>query len=523
MQALFDMGVLQYVKRISLPKDAHVLPSMFVYRIKCDEDGDPDKLKSRLCPLGNKQIAGLDYNETFASMGMPKALRVLLSIAAKYDLDLCHLDVPNAFVNADVDEDVYMRIPPPYDKGHEDEVFKIVKALYGLHQSGRNWWLLISKFLVQKLGFTACVSDPNMFTKVGKSGKKIYLFLFVDDMIGAYDRRTQQAEWDEIVAALVQEYRVTIKGEPKLLLGMRVQRDRKKRTIAIDLKQYVLDKLKKFQFDQCKPESTPEVALGAAGLADEYNNPGELVNKTKYQEMVGALMYAAVRGRPDISHAVHECARYMAEPHEKHLKRVHRVFRYLNGTADLGLVFGNRVSEHDDSKGKRASVTAYGDADWGNSRPNRKSTSGWIVTLNGDPISWSCKQQGVVAQSSCEAELYAACAATNEVLWLRDLLNELEVELSGTPQLKAELRSEGVLYCDNQSTIQVAKNGIKNSERTKHVDIKYNFITEKINAGLMKPMWIKSEDNIADIFTKSLCDRIFSKHRVKLLVQSDVD
>lgn len=144
------------------------------------------------------------------------------------------------------------------------------------------------------------------------------------------------------------------------------------------------------------------------------------------------------------------------------MKAVDRIFRYLAGTKKVGLIFGNRNRVGD--TGANVTVCAYSDVDWGNSE-DRKSLSGWVVKINGDPISWSCKKQGVVAQSTCEAELYAEAAAFNEVLRLKDLIGELGVQIATDVRLNIREDSGVVVYCDNQSTIKVSKNGVK-ADRT---------------------------------------------------------
>ena len=152
-------------------------------------------------------------------------------------------------------------------------------------------------------------------------------------------------------------------------------------------------------------------------------------------------------------------------------------------------------------------VCAYGDADWANDKSDRKSISGWVAKVNGDPISWSSKKQQVVGLSTCETELYAQAAAVQEVLWILGLCRELGLHV----------RTGSVVHCDNQSTIAVCKNGIKNGERTKHVDIKYHFITETIDRGEIKMQWVQSSDQEADIFTKALAAPVFLHLRAKLM------
>jgi hypothetical protein len=155
----------------------------------------------------------------------------------------------------------------------------------------------------------------------------------------------------------------------------------------------------------------------------------------------------------------------------------------------MGLLFGRQRQRDAES----AQISAYADADWGTDKADRKSVTGWLATVNGDPVSWASKKQSVVALSSCEAELYAECSAVQEALWLQGLFKELGFTGTGT----------AVLYEDNQSAMRTAKNGVR-SERTKHVDIKYHFITDVVESGKVRIEWIPSAQQPADIFTKAL-------------------
>ena len=155
---------------------------------------------------------------------------------------------------------------------------------------------------------------------------------------------------------------------------------------------------------------------------------------------------------------------------------------------------------------RRWSGSAYADADWSGDRTDRKSITGWVAKVNGDPISWSSKKQSVVALSTCEAELYAEAAAIQEVQWIRGMLAEL-----GLASAKAS-----VVHGDNQSTLAVSKNGIK-GERTKHVDVKYHFVTDCIDEGAVQLKWIPTREQQADIFTKALDVQTFTGLRAQLM------
>jgi hypothetical protein len=292
------------------------------------------------------------------------------------------------------------------------------------------------------------------------------------------------------------------------MLGMRIQRDRKARTITLDQELYVTKALQKFGLEECKMLSTPEAIGAADDTAPVLERP---TDRQRYLEIVGTLMYAAISTRPDIAHAVHYLASNMQAPTHRHALAAERVLRYLAGTKALGLVFGSRNGDVvGDSRGRnthvQVDVCAFSDADWANSKRDRKSITGWVAKLNGDPVSWASKKQRTVALSTCEAELYAEAAAIQEVLWLRGLMKELGLNV----------RSGSVVYGDNQSALAVSANGVK-SERTKHVDVKYHFITETVESGQVKLKWVPTQQQEADIFTKPLAAPVFLELRSRIM------
>jgi len=181
MASIDEMGVWDLVPRSSVPRSQIIIACKWVFKIKTDEHGAVTVYKARLTPKGFMQREGVNVYETFAATGKYKSMRIGLSIAAACDYELDQMDVPVAFQQAELDEEVYMELPEGYREGKEHLVCKLKKALYGLKQGPRNWWLLISKFLCE-MGFKATVSDPCLFFKRSKSGRLLLLFLFVDDM-----------------------------------------------------------------------------------------------------------------------------------------------------------------------------------------------------------------------------------------------------------------------------------------------------------------------------------------------------
>jgi len=505
-----NKGVWELVPRSSVPKWQIIITCKWVFKIKTDSSGAVEVYKARITPKGFLQREGINFFETFAATGKYKSLRLGLSITAACDHNLEQMDVPQAFLNADIEEEVYMELPEGFREGREHLVCKLKKALYGLKQAPRNWYLLISKFVEEELRYKATVSDPCLFFKRSKSGRLMLLFLFVDDFQTSYHPE-DQAEWNELKAKLVERFQTKDLGASTWILGMRITRDRKARTITLDQELYVTKALERHGMQQCKVASTPGAVKGSVDLEEAASSAA--VDRQQYQEMVGTLMYSAVSCRPDIAHAVQQLAQAMQAPTQMHLLAAKRVFRYLAGTKDVGLVFGSRSDQVLETRGRkfnnfRLDVCAFADADWANDKADRKSITGWVAKVNGDPISWASKKQRTVAQSTCEAELYAEAAAIQEVLWLRGLLQELGLHV----------QTGSVVNGDNQSTIAISQNGIK-GERTKHVDVKYHFITETVQSGKVQLQWIPTTQQQADIFTKALAAPVFEQFRKLLMTR----
>jgi hypothetical protein len=498
IKGCLEQQVWRLVERASLPPGTNVIPVKWVFKIKTDENGAITKYKARITPKGFKQKYGVDFFEVFANTGKYKSLRVLLSIVARLDMELRQLDVPQAFTQAGLDETVYMEMPEGYTV--PGMVCLLLKSLYGLKQAPRNWYLLVSAFIKEELGFTACISDPCLFYKRSKTGQLLLLFLFVDDMQIAHDKRDAE-EYEQLHAALKARFNITNLGESKFMLGMRITRNRRARTIWLDQELYVTKALEKFGLQNCKRTERAPAVRDDASASKGGPVAAEPTDPKLYQEKVGTLLYAAISTRPDIMFAVNLLAQRMQAPTTVDAAACDRVFRYLAGTKDHGLLFGRDASDE-------LRVSVYADSDWGSDRYDRKSITGWVAMLGGDPVSWASKKQKVVAQSTCEAELYAEAAAINEAKWLAGLLQELQVSSIAVP----------LIYGDSQSAQALTINDIK-SERTKHVDIKYHFVHDEVKHGRVQLQWIPTTEQVADILTKTLAGPAHKKLRERLLVR----
>jgi Reverse transcriptase (RNA-dependent DNA polymerase)/Chromo (CHRromatin Organisation MOdifier) domain len=507
MRSCVEQEVWKLVRRDQLPNGANVLPCKEVFKVKVDEHGQVTEYKARFTPKGFRQKHGIDFFETYARTGLYKTLRVALSLVAKWDHELAQFDVPTAFLNAEVEEDIYMELPEGFEQ--PGMVCKLQKSLYGLKQAPRNWDQLVHAFITKTMGFKATVSDPSLYFRRSRSGRLMMIYRFVDDMQGSH-HADDAVEFQECVKLLQDRFRIKQLQTATWMLGMRIERDRKAGTIKLTQELYLTKALEKFGLQECRVASSPE-AVGAAHDANpELDAPASV---QRYMEITGTVMYAAISTRPDTAHAAHYLASNMQAPTVRHMQAAERVLRYLAGTKDVGLVFGSRNGDTvGDSRGRKAQVQvdvcAFADADWANDRGDRRSISGWVAKVNGDPVSWSSKKQRVVALSTCEAELYAESAAIQEVLWLRGLMEELGLHT----------RMGSTVYGDNQSAIAVSQNGVK-GERTKHVDVKYHFVTEAVERGVVSLKWIPTAQQQADIFTKALAAPVFELLRQQLMTR----
>jgi len=255
--------------------------------------------------------------------------------------------------------------------------------------------------------------------------------------------------------------------------------------IFISQKVYTEKILQRFKLENSKAVSTPcDVAKSQEGDV--------VMTDVPYREAVGCLQYLAVATRPDIAFAVALVSRALCSPTKDDWKNVKRIYRYLRGTSNFGLLYKSHV---------QTVFTVFSDADHAGDEKTRRSTSGMVSINSSAAITWWSRLQHSVAISSTEAEYVAASEAANEVVWLKLLFNEL-IEYEGTP----------TMFVDNQSAIKLAQNP-QHHRRSKHIDVRYHSIREKVERGVLKLEYIPSSEQIADILTKPLAKTLFTNLR----------
>lgn len=475
---------------VELPEGMKTIGVKWVYKTKLKENGELDKHKARLVAKGYKQEFGIDYKEVFAPVARHDTIRLVISLAAQNSWPIFQLDVKSAFLHGELKEHVFVTQPPGYVKtGEEYKVYKLKKALYGLKQAPRAWYSRIEAYFL-KTGFVKCPYEHTLSIKYENNGKLLIVCLYVDDLIYTGNDRSM---FDRFKESMMKEFDMSDLGLMHYFLGIEVVQST--RGIFISQRKYVQELLNKFQMRDCNPTATP----AEAGLKLVKDPQGERVDNTLYKQIVGSLMYLTGT-RPDIMHVVSLISRFMECPKEMHLAAAKRILRYLKGTIDYGIMYKN---------GEKSELFGFTDSDYAGDLDDRKSTSGYAFMMGSGAVSWSSRKQSVVTLSTTEAEFVAANSCACQAVWLRQILAALQFKQEGAT----------TIYCDKSSAIKLSKNPVLHG-RSKHIDVRYHFLRDLTNNGIIDLVYCKSQDQVADIFTKSLKLTAFQKLRGMLGVCS---
>ncbi|GJV66716.1 putative ribonuclease H-like domain-containing protein [Tanacetum coccineum] len=468
---------------VDLPYGKKAIGTKWVYRNKKDERGVVVRNKARLVAQGHRQEEGIDYDEVFAPVARLEAIRIFLAYASYMGFIVYQMDVKSAFLYGKIDEEVYVSQPPGFqDPKSPEKVYKVVKALYGLHQAPRAWYATLSTFLL-KNGYRRGTIDKTLFLKKDKHDI-ILVQVYVDDIIFG---STKKSWCDEFEALMKSRFQMSSMGELTFFLGLQVKQ--KPDGIFISQDKYVAEILKKFDFASVKTASTP-IETQKPLVKDEEASD---VDVHLYRSMIGSLMYVTA-SRPDIMFAVCACSRFQVTPKTSHLSAVKRIFRYLKGKPKLGLWYP-RESSFD--------LESYSDSDYAGANLDRKSTTGGCQFLGRRLITWQCKKQTIVATSTTEAEYVAAASCCGQVLWIQNQMLDYGFNFMNTK-----------IYIDNESTICIVKNPVYHS-KTKHIAIRHHFIRDAYEKKLIQVLKIHTNDNVADLLTKA-----FDVSRFQFLVVS---
>ncbi|GJQ95390.1 putative ribonuclease H-like domain-containing protein [Tanacetum coccineum] len=371
------------------------------------------------------------------------AIRMFLAYASFKDFVVYQMDVKSEFLYVKIEEEVYVYQPPGFeDPEFPDKVYKVEKALYGLHQAPRAWYETLSTYLLDN-GFQRGQIDKTLFIKRIKS-----------DIL------------------LVQ---MSSMGELTFFFGLKVTQ--KDDGIYISQEKYVDEILKKFGFSTVKTASTP-MDTSKPLLKDAEAKD---VDVHLYRSIIRSLMYLTA-SRPDIMFVVCACARFQVTPKGSHLYAVKRIFRYLKGKPKLRLWY---------PKDSSFDLEAYTDSDYAGVSLDRKSTTRGCQFLESKLISWQCKKQTIVANSTTEAEYVAASSFYGQVLWIQNQMLDYGYNFMNTK-----------IFIDSESIICIVMNPVFHS-KTRHIKIRHHFISDSNEKKLIQMIKIQTDHNVADLLTKA--------------------
>ena len=477
MESLRENGVYEIVDR---PWGKKVVKSKWVLRVKTNEKGEVEKFKARVVAKGFSQVEGVDFDQTFSPTVRFEGIRQMVALGTSRGMKMHQMDVTTAFLYAPLEEEVYMEQPEGTIKvGDEGKVMRLLKCLYGLKQSPRQWNILIDTVL-KKLGFKRLLSDVGMYVK-GEGVDAVYIALYVDDLLIV---GMKLINIESVKKGLCAEFKMKDLGEAKFLLGIEIRRQENGDVLLVQ-EHYARDVIRRFNMEGCKPVSTPlefgcrldssSVPTTAAGKVEMVDVP--------YRSAIGSLMYLATCTRPDISAAVSELSKFSQNPGVPHWEGVKRVLRYVSGTVGEGLLY---------KRGAQVEVMGYSDSGHAGEKETSRGRTGYVFLSAGAAISWRSSMMKVVTHSSCESEYVGLSESSNEAVYLQQLQEELGI---GKPSV--------LLLGDNESSLKLAENPVFH-QKSKHILIKYHSIRERVEEGKIELCKVDTGLNAADMMTKNV-------------------
>jgi hypothetical protein len=433
---------------VDLPPGSIPIGCKWIFKRKLKVDGTVEKFKARLVAKGFKQKEGLDYFDTYALVTRIATIRTLIALASTYNFEIHQMDVKTAFLNGELEEEIYMHQPEGFVMpNHERKVCKLIKSLYNFKQAPKQWHENFVKAVVAN-GFKIHNSDKCVYSKFHKN-QGVIICLYVDDML-IFGIDFESIENTKNL--LSSSFDMKDLGIADVILGIRIVRN--ENGLVLNQSHYIEKVLKRFNQFDCKPVCTPFDASMKL-----YPNTGRVVNQLEYTRVIGYLMYAMTCTRPDIAYAVGKMSRYTSNPSHIHWNVVHRILRYLRRTMDYGILYS----------GYPMVLEGYTNASWITNNDDHKSTSGWIFTIGGGAISWGSKKQTLITDSTMAAEFVALASCSKEAKWLMNLLMEIPI----WPKPMSPIS----LNCDSQATLSRAYSHIYNG-KSRHICLRHSYVRQ---------------------------------------------
>jgi hypothetical protein len=555
----------------SIPSDRKAIDSRIVFKVKYRANGEFDKYKARLVAKGYLQRLGFDFFSTFSPMATLTTVRTVFAIAVKMGLKISHADIPQAFTQTKLDEDIWLRLPPGNflvdEHGKVHTIVKLLRALYGLRQSPQKFNKELVKFLVEESGFKQTSADSCLFYHYNSESDDFILVASeVDDLIITGTNDSQVATWRKML-----EKRFGLEKDKwedvQSFLGINISYDYKIGRFEMDVASKITSLMATHSvLNNVKPQDVPinDASMDVPDSAASNYSDTDRYIVDHYPSIVGSCIYISITCRPDIAFAVGKCARGMHNPLPKHVAMLRHLIGYLKKTKDYKLLYTrtgnasdglfNSLAKNDPSLAILAtsdgqntnSLVGLSDANFANlTDEKRKSISGFAFFVFGCNVTWRSKLQTITAGSTHEAEIIAIALAANEGVWIRKLLLEIgfavgyktvvarqekpdrvciidqtqddfqEIESHHeqlTPDSNEYLAPPFPLLNDNLGAVQTVTNPTT-SVGSRHLDLRYFRTREYIKQQKLAVSHIPTKLNVADVFTKPLIYGLFSTFR----------
>ena len=450
-----------------------ILSSGWTFNVKLDQGGEQLRYKARLYVRGCQQTTD-QYDATTAPVTTMLLLRLLLHRAVTRNAKVLHADVKAAYLNAPLEEELYMYVPDGVE-ARADQVCKLQKSLYGLKQSGANWHAVISEWLLAN-GFKNCETDPCAYILKGSGDGEVVLTLYVDDMLIV-------SESDDLLKSVLDKMQAqfTVKvTDLRVYLAQRITFGSGR--VSIDMATYARDMVDQFGLRHANATTVPCIKGSKA-----ISSKSQPVDDKAYRMTVGRLQWLA-QTRPDLTFTLHRLSSAAKNPQPHDVAAVKHAMRYLVGSWDRGIVMKCG-----------GELVGYVDADWATDEEDRKSVSGYVVGFlheNGtlSPLLWRTRKQTCVADSTYESEYIACHDVCKELTYVQQLMGELGWKTS-TPTR---------VFCDNRAAVLIGNDDARRTKHARYVDIRFHYARHCQREGRVKFVDIASAVNIADVFTKAL-------------------
>lgn len=464
------------------PPDITPIGCRWVYTIKRDEKGKIIRFKARLVAQGHTQVKGQSYEETFSPVINFNVIRFFFALLVSHKRwSHIQCDVTGAYLYAPIKEVIYKTQPPGFEKpDNKNKLCRLDRALYGLHQSGRQWYFEINKVLLQigfqKFQWCNCAYVYN---------QSAILILYVDDFV--IFGKTQSII-ETIVKVLKKRFDIKMMGRTKTLLGVEFNEEKNglvlHQTPYIDI---VGERFEKFKIPTTSLPIAKGVIFSKSSCPATEAETKEMAN-LPYRSLLGCLMFIANRTRPDISYAVNILSQFQSNPGMAHWDALLKLLGYVKGTKNYQLKLTCN----------KPLLVVYSDADFAANRDDRTSLGGQLVLLGDSPIGWRTFKEKCVSLSTMEAEFIAMTEATKELMWYNNILGECY-----SNKILSNMPTKATLYVDNQATIDFVRSPIEN-HRSKHIDVKLFFVRDLVSQEKFNLNFIRSKLNLADPFTRPL-------------------